>query len=86
MRLLSAGAVAEFHQERWELPLPHPDENSLPTLQTEKVITSVAEADTEDVNRAVKAARKAFDEGPWPRTPGAGRGRVLSKCADRHAG
>jgi acyl-CoA reductase-like NAD-dependent aldehyde dehydrogenase len=27
----------------------------------------VAEADEEDVDKAVKAARKAFDEGPWPR-------------------
>ena len=27
----------------------------------------VAEGDAEDINRAVSAARKAFDEGPWPR-------------------
>lgn len=27
----------------------------------------MAEADEEDVDKAVKAARKAFDEGPWPR-------------------
>lgn len=50
-------------------------------LQTEKVITRVAEADNEDVDAAVKAARKAFDEGAWPRTPGAQRARVLNKCA-----
>ena len=31
------------------------------------MIASVAEGDAEDVNRAVSAARKAFDEGPWPR-------------------
>lgn len=35
--------------------------------RTGDVITMVAEADTEDVNRAVSAARKAFDEGPWPK-------------------
>lgn len=27
----------------------------------------MAEADVEDVEKAVKAARKAFEEGPWPR-------------------
>jgi hypothetical protein len=31
------------------------------------VIAHVSEGDTEDVNRAVSAARKAFDEGPWPK-------------------
>ena len=31
------------------------------------MIANVAEGDAEDVNRAVAAARKAFDEGPWPR-------------------
>ena len=32
-----------------------------------EVIAHVAEGDAEDVNRAVSAARKAFDEGPWPK-------------------
>lgn len=35
--------------------------------RTGDTIANVAEADVEDVNRAVRAARKAFDEGPWPR-------------------
>lgn len=35
--------------------------------RTGEAITTVAEADTEDVNRAVSAARNAFDEGPWPK-------------------
>jgi acyl-CoA reductase-like NAD-dependent aldehyde dehydrogenase len=34
------------------------------------VIASIAEADKEDVDIAVKAARRAFDEGPWPRMSG----------------
>lgn len=50
-------------------------------LQTEEVIIRVAEADKDDVDEAVNAARKAFDEGTWPRTPGAQRGLVLNKCA-----
>jgi aldehyde dehydrogenase (NAD+) len=36
----------------------------------------------EDVNRAVKAARKAFDEGPWRRMSAAERGRIMYKLAD----
>ncbi|OJY67910.1 MAG: aldehyde dehydrogenase [Sphingobium sp. 66-54] len=33
---------------------------------SEQVIARVAEADEVDMDRAVDAARKAFDEGPWP--------------------
>jgi len=46
----------------------HPGK-TFPTLdpRTGDVITHVAEGDAEDVDRAVAAARKAFDEGPWPR-------------------
>ena len=32
-----------------------------------EVLTELAEAGVEDVERAVAAARKAFDEGPWPK-------------------
>lgn len=31
------------------------------------MIAHVAEGDVEDINRAVVAARNAFDEGPWPK-------------------
>jgi len=33
------------------------------------VIAHVAEGHSEDVDRAVAAARKAFDQGPWPKFP-----------------
>ncbi|MGE0117295.1 MAG: aldehyde dehydrogenase family protein [Dongiaceae bacterium] len=49
---------------------------------TGTVLAQVAEADKEDVNRAVAAARKAFDEGPWRRLTGSQRGRLLVKLAD----
>lgn len=39
--------------------------------RTEEVITEIAEASKEDVDIAVKAAREAFDYGPWPRMTGA---------------
>lgn len=35
--------------------------------RTGDIIAHVAEGDSEDVNRAVHASRKAFDEGPWPK-------------------
>ena len=38
--------------------------------RSEEVIAKVAEGDKEDVDIAVKAAREAFDHGPWPRLPG----------------
>ncbi len=49
---------------------------------TGDVITHVPEAEAEDVDRAVRAARRAFDEGPWPRMSPSERGRMLWKLAD----
>jgi len=48
----------------------------------ESVICSVHEATEEDVDVAVKAARKAFEEGPWATMPPAGRAKCLNKLAD----
>ncbi|KAI8021045.1 Aldehyde dehydrogenase family 2 member C4 [Camellia lanceoleosa] len=42
----------------------------------------IAEGDKEDVDLAVKAARDAFDHGPWPRLPGSARRRIMMKYAD----
>lgn len=49
---------------------------------TEEVFARVAEAQGEDINRAVAAAREAFDRGPWPRMSPAERAVYLSKAAD----
>ncbi len=49
---------------------------------TEQVITRVAEGDAADVERAVLAARRAFESGPWSKMPGAERGRLLNRLAD----
>jgi acyl-CoA reductase-like NAD-dependent aldehyde dehydrogenase len=48
---------------------------------TGELITTVAESDAADVDAAVAAARKAFDEGPWPRMSPRERGDVLLKIA-----
>src|SRR5262247_1663235 len=44
---------------------------------TEEVIAHVAEGDTEDIARAVRAARRAFDAGPWRKVTPSERGRML---------
>ena len=46
-------------------------------------IADVAEADAADVDAAVRAARRAFDEGPWPRMDAAARGRLLLQVAEK---
>jgi acyl-CoA reductase-like NAD-dependent aldehyde dehydrogenase len=50
---------------------------------TEEVIAHVAAADAADVDRAVKAARAAFDSGSWPQTTAQDRGRILFKLAEK---
>ncbi|MHC4992988.1 MAG: aldehyde dehydrogenase family protein [Planctomycetota bacterium] len=49
---------------------------------TEETIAEVAEGCAEDIDRAVKAARKAFDEGPWPRMDARDRAAALYRLAD----
>jgi aldehyde dehydrogenase (NAD+) len=49
---------------------------------TESVICDVAEGDAADVDLAVRAARKAFESGPWSRMDARDRGRLLTRLAD----
>lgn len=49
---------------------------------TNRVWATAPEADAEDVDRAVQAARKAFDEGPWGRMTGTERAKLLRRFAD----
>jgi aldehyde dehydrogenase (NAD+) len=49
---------------------------------TEQLLANVQEAEHEDVDLAVKAARQAFDEGPWRRMSGMERGRLLFRLAE----
>ncbi|MGN7298062.1 aldehyde dehydrogenase family protein [Ferdinandcohnia sp. SAFN-114] len=48
---------------------------------TGEVIAKVAKATKEDVDRAVDAARNAFENGKWPKLPQARRARVLNNIA-----
>src|SRR6516165_12321356 len=49
---------------------------------TGQTIAKVAEAGPADVDKAVKAARKALESGPWSKMDAADRGRLLFKLAD----
>ncbi|MFZ3331761.1 MAG: aldehyde dehydrogenase family protein, partial [Candidatus Acidiferrales bacterium] len=49
---------------------------------TGEVLANVAAGDKEDIDRAVKAARAAFETGPWSKISPSERGRLLWKLAD----
>src|SRR6266568_6786373 len=49
---------------------------------TGEVLAKIAEGDREDIDRAVKAARKAFDTGPWSKMTASERGRLIWKLGD----
>ena len=49
---------------------------------TGEKIADVAKGGKEDAVAAITAARKAFDEGPWPRTSGKERAAKLNKIAE----
>jgi acyl-CoA reductase-like NAD-dependent aldehyde dehydrogenase len=42
----------------------------------------IPECDTADVNRAVEAAARAFETGPWPRMTPTARGKVMRRIAE----
>jgi aldehyde dehydrogenase (NAD+) len=49
---------------------------------TEEVIAQVAEGDSEDVDKAVHAAREALERGPWATMDARDRGALMHKLAD----
>ena len=53
---------------------------------TEQVIAHAAAADPTDVDAAVRAARAAFDCGPWPRLPVAERMAAVRQLAELYGG
>src|SRR6202790_990736 len=57
---------------------------TFPTINpsTGEVITQVAEADAADVDKAVAAARAAFDKGAWRKMSASQRGQLMNKLAD----
>jgi phenylacetaldehyde dehydrogenase len=49
---------------------------------TEEPLAEVPAGEKEDIDRAVRAARRAFESGPWRRMTPSERGRALWKLAD----
>jgi phenylacetaldehyde dehydrogenase len=49
---------------------------------TEMLLARVAEGDAADIDAAVKAARKALEQGPWSRMSPSARGRIIHKIGD----
>jgi phenylacetaldehyde dehydrogenase len=53
-----------------------------PNPATGETLAAIAEGDVEDINRAVRAARNAFESGPWRRMTPSDRGRLIWKIGD----
>jgi aldehyde dehydrogenase (NAD+) len=70
-----------FINGRWE---PAASGKTFETINpaTEEVIAEVAEGDAADVDRAAKAARRAFETGDWPKMDARDRGRLMYQLAD----
>src|SRR5262245_5908535 len=54
----------------------------VPNPATEETIGKAPDAGVEDMDRAIGAARRAFDDGPWPRSTKEERARALLRIAD----
>src|SRR4029078_5790896 len=53
-----------------------------PNPATGAPVARIAEGDAEDIDRAVRAARRAFEDGPWSRMTPSERGRLIWKIGD----
>jgi acyl-CoA reductase-like NAD-dependent aldehyde dehydrogenase len=73
---------ALFIGGRWEEPAGAGTLDVISPV-TEQVVMTFADASEPDVDRAVAAARDAFDNGPWPRLSAAERGAALLKVAEQ---
>src|SRR5262245_66258353 len=55
---------------------------SVPNPATEEPVGAAPDATVADMQGAIAAARRGFDEGPWRRSAGRGRARALTAIAD----
>src|SRR5439155_27368408 len=56
---------------------------------TGELLTTVERGEAADVDRAVKAARQAFESGPWPKLNASERGKIpwrIGELIDKHRG
>jgi aldehyde dehydrogenase (NAD+) len=78
---VSVGATKLLINNQW---VESASGKRFPTVNpaTGEEICRVAEADAADVDKAVHAAREAFEKGPWRKMAAAERGKLLYKLAD----
>ena len=70
-----------FIDGQWVAPRSGAD-YEVPNPATEETVAKVADGGRADVAAAVAAARRAFDDGPWPHTSAEERARMLERVAD----
>lgn len=73
-------AVRHFIDGQWVDSLDGATFDSVSPIDN-SVVATVAEGSTADADRAVAAARRAFDDGPWPRMSPAERRRIIHRAA-----
>src|ERR1700722_18922628 len=78
---VAVSATKLLTNNRW---IPSQSGKTFATINpsTGEEICQIAEADAADVEIAVKAAREAFEHGPWRKTQASARGRLLLHLAD----
>src|SRR5690606_4252216 len=82
MNTLSDVAIPEFGN--WINGREEPLQNPMDSLNpyTQKVWARVNDGTVEDVDRAVKAARDAFENGPWSKMTATQRAELLRRLGD----
>ncbi|HEU4368517.1 MAG TPA: aldehyde dehydrogenase family protein [Methylomirabilota bacterium] len=76
---MKAGEI--FVAGKWQAPVSGETYQPI-NPANEEPLAAVGKGDERDVDAAVAAARKAFDEGPWPRMSPHERGRIVWKLGD----
>src|SRR5512141_46831 len=66
---------------QWRAPRTEQYERAVDPA-TDETLAYVAKANAEDTREAIVAARKAFDEGPWPQMSPGERSRLMHKLVD----
>ncbi len=79
LRQLEIAPQNHFIDGQWQTPR---EELEVTSPIDGKSITTIGRADTDEVNQAVAAARRAFDDGRWSRMSPAGRKKIMHRIAD----
>ena len=78
---MTASQTAFYIDGTWSSPLSSATIDVISPV-TEQAIATIPEGGTADIDRAVAAAHKAFDHGPWPRMSHRERAAILLRVAD----